>query len=334
MLPKIEFEVEMSTASPLPPNFLLGHYEVHSVLGSGGFGVTYQALDRKLQRFVAIKEYFPRGAAMRNANGGVQVASAAQEVLFRWGLDRFVEEGQTLARFNHPNIVRVTHIFSANGTCYLVLDFVDGNSLQKWIADAAKPPSQDEIDGFTSMLSSALEAVHRNEILHRDIAPKNILLKHDNTPVLIDFGSARQVVYARSAAITAIITPRYAPHEQYITSGQGQGPWTDIYSLAATLYEVVTKSPPPEAPGRTLGADPCVPAAKAAKGQYRRSFLDAIDWGLKPYPCDRPQSVEVWTKELLNGMRDEARTVSLLTEPLPKKDAPRPLMDRIRNVFR
>ena len=329
----------MATASPLPAQFLLGHYEVEQVLGSGGFGVTYRAIDHKLKRKVAIKEYFPRGAASREANGGVQVASAKQEALFRWGLDRFVEEAQTLARFNHPNICRVTQIFSGNGTCYLVLDHVDGQSMQQWMAGAGKPPTQDELDGFSSSLLSALETVHRNEILHRDIAPKNILLKADGSPVLIDFGSARQIVSAQSANITAIITPRYAPHEQYITSGAGQGPWTDIYSMAATLYEVVTGASPPEAPGRTLGADPCVPAAKAARGKYRLGFLEAIDWGLNPYPTDRPQNVETWSASLLNGMRDDARQTRLLTLPMPprttviQKPNRSAFLDRFRKIF-
>ena len=145
----------------------------------------------------------------------------------------------------------------------------------------------------------ALEQVHRNDILHRDIAPKNILLRDDGSPVLIDFGSARQVVCSKTMAMTALITPHYAPHEQYLSTGGAQGAWTDIYALAATLYELVSGMHPPEAPNRILGTDAYIPARNAARGDYRGQFLDAIDWGLKSRCEHRPQSTNQWSGRLL-----------------------------------
>lgn len=290
----------MSDFHSLPPGTTIGQtLEIEDVLGSGGFGITYRAFDHRLQRHVAVKEYFPRNASVRDDQGGVEVVNDQHEALFRWGLSRFVEEAQTLARFNHPNILRVLQILGGNGTGYIVLEFVDGPSLRDWKMASRAPPPQDEIDAFAAALLSALEMVHRNEVLHRDIAPKNILLRTDGSPVLIDFGSARQVVSSKSMPMTALVTPNYAPYEQYLTSGQGQGPWTDIYSTAASFYEILSGRPPPESPARVV-EDTYVPLAKATQGRYRDEFLRAIDWGLSAHPKERPQSVAQWRRRLFS----------------------------------
>ena len=282
----------------LPEGTKVGSFRVTGVLGYGGFGVTYKATDESDRRQVAIKEYFPHSAAVRNEQGDVEVSNEKAEEIFRWGLKRFVEEAETVLRFNHPNIVRVEQIFGQHGTAYSVLEFIEGDSLQKWLVQAGGSPDQHSLDVFLEALLDALTLVHLNDILHRDIAPKNILLRGDGAPVLIDFGSARQLVCAQTMSMTALITPHYAPYEQYLTSGQGQGPWTDIYAVAATVYELLTGQLPPEAPGRILGIDQYVPAKEAARGNFRPSFLAAIDWGLQCRREHRPQSVDEWRRGL------------------------------------
>lgn len=282
----------------LPEGTSVGSYQILSVIGHGGFGVTYKAQNFETGQLAAIKEYFPQGTSVRDGEW-VEIRDPHSEETFRWGLGRFVEEAETILRFNHKNIVRIEQIFGQHGTAYAVLEFVDGISLQKWLIDGGVAPDQESIDAFTSDIIDALDQVHRNEILHRDIAPKNILLRADGSPVLIDFGSARQMVCAKTMAMTALITPHYAPYEQYLTTGSGQGPWTDIYAFAATLYELISGSRPPEAPNRILGTDDYIGAAAAARQIYRPRFLKAIDWGLSSRREARPQSVGEWRKALL-----------------------------------
>lgn len=297
----------MSTLQTLAIGCRLADYSIERVLGSGGFGITYRAIDRVRNRLVAIKEYFPRSAAVRESSGMVEIASGEVSEHFSWGLERFQEEAMTLSRFDHPNLPRVIQYLRAFGTAYIVLDYIGGPSLQDWLRISRRRPTQAELYGFAGGVLSAMETVHRNHILHRDIAPKNILLTQNGLPVLVDFGSARQVVGSKTMAMTALITPNYAPFEQYHTSGQGQGRWTDVYAAAATLYEMVTGKPPPDAPSRVL-ADTCRPASSVARGRYRASFLNAVDWGLKVHPRQRPQSTSEWRNKLLHEMRDEATT--------------------------
>jgi len=175
----------------------------------------------------------------------------------------------------------------------MVLDFIDGPNFKEWLAALDRRPHQDELDFIVSRIVSALDVVHSRELLHRDISPRNIMLTKDGIPVLIDFGAARQIVTERSQTFAALLTPGYAPFEQYVATGQGQGPWTDIYALAATMYEAIAGQPPPEAPDRAI-SDTCVPAVSLGASVYRKNFLEALDWGLRPMPKDRPQSIAEW----------------------------------------
>jgi serine/threonine protein kinase len=297
----------MSDLQTLAIGCRVADYGIERVLGAGGFGITYRAIDRSRQRVVAIKEYFPRAAAVRESSGMVEIAGTEFVDHYLWGLERFQEEAMTLSRFDHPNLPRVIQYLRAFGTAYIVLDYVAGPSLQEWLMVSRRKPSQEEIYGLAHGLLAAMEVVHRNDILHRDIAPKNILLTETGLPVLVDFGSARQLVGSKTMPLTALITPYYAPFEQYHASGQGQGPWTDIYAAAATLYQLVTGNPPPDAPSRVL-ADACISALTARRGGYRSSFLDAIDWGLEVYPRNRPQSVAEWRGRLIGDMTHAPRS--------------------------
>ncbi len=281
-----------------PGTILADEYRIERTLGAGGFGITYLAEEIALARQVTIKEYFPVDFAARDAAEDVVPRSRDSEGDYSWGLDRFLAEAQTLARFNHPNIVRVYRFFQARNTGYIVLHYEDGASLKGWLKGLRRAPRQPELDRLLVPLLDALETVHQADYLHRDIAPDNIMIRRDGQPVLIDFGSARGDIAKHSKTISALVKPGYSPYEQYATTSRQQGPWTDIYSLAATLYEAVTGRRPPDAPTRMV-ADEMVPPADAALSSYRPRFLAAIDKGLRLEIGERPRSVADWRAELL-----------------------------------
>jgi serine/threonine protein kinase len=280
----------------LAEGFLLTGYRILKVLGSGGFGVTYLARDEQLDRLCAIKEYFPTGLCSRE--GATLRANALSADDFAWGKASFVKEAQTVAKFNHPNIVKVWRIFDANDTSYMVQAYQSGRDLKQWAAGLDSPPVQAELDQLIIPLFDALSVVHRSEVLHRDISPGNIYIRDDGTPVLLDFGSARHAVAQHTETLSAMVKSGFSPIEQYSTKGKAQGPWSDIYAFAATIYALVTGAPPEEATERLL-EDGYVPAKQATKGQYRETFLAAIDWGLRFSPEQRPQSLEEWRGALL-----------------------------------
>ena len=276
---------------------LVGDYRIERVLGAGGFGITYLADERALGRLVTIKEYFPAEfAARRERSAAPRSRDVADD--YQWGLDRFIEEAQTLARFDHPNIVRVHRYFRANDTAYMVLHFEEGGSFKAWLKGLKRAPRQAELDRMIAPLLDALEIIHDADFLHRDIAPDNIMVRKDGSPVLIDFGSARGALASQSRTVSALVKPGYSPYEQYATTGANQGPWTDIYALAATLYHAITGKRPPDAPSRVVN-DEYVPAREAAQGTYRDGFLDAIDKALRIEIGERPQRIADWRAALL-----------------------------------
>ena len=258
---------------------LVGDFRIERMLGAGGFGITYLADEIALDRHVTIKEYFPSDFAARA--GGIEAAPRSQDCAgdYRWGLDRFIEEAQTLAKFNHPNIVRVYRYFRANNTGYMVLHFEEGLSLKSWLKGLGRAPRQKELDAIIAPLLDALELIHKADFLHRDIAPDNIIIRKDGEPVLIDFGSARREIAAHSKTVSALVKPGYSPYEQYAETSRQQGPWTDIYALGATLYHAVTGKRPADSPSRMV-KDEFVSAREAALAAYRPGFLTAIDHAL------------------------------------------------------
>lgn len=277
---------------------LVGDFRISRVLGAGGFGITYLADELALGRAVTIKEYFPADFAVRTDTLEAVPRSENCAGDYTWGLDRFIEEAQTLARFNHPNIVRVYRYFRANQTAYMVLHFEEGHNLKGWLKSLGRAPRQKELDKIVTPLLLALEEIHKADFLHRDIAPDNIMIRKDGAPVLIDFGSARGEIAAHSKTVSALVKPGYSPYEQYAETGKRQGPWTDIYALGATLYHAVTGKRPPDAPSRMV-KDDLVPAREAAIGAYRAGFLKAIDKALALKIEDRPQTIAAWRGELL-----------------------------------
>lgn len=297
----------------LPQSTVLEHYVIDRVLGQGGFGVTYMAHDTTLERTVAIKEYFPQMWASRAGATVSAHPSAAKD--YDWGLKSFIKEAKTLARFRHPCIVHVNRIIEANGTAYMVLGYEEGDDFGKWLEKLGRPPTQGELDAIADNLLDALAVVHRNGILHRDIAPDNIKIRRDGTPVLLDFGAAREAIGQRTGTISAIVKHGFSPVEQYSSTGRNQGPWTDIYALGATLYKAVTGKTPPEASDRA-GDDELVPTHAAARGQFRPQFLAAIDHALRRNRTNRPQSVAEWRQALL-GPPGSSPQETVLASPPP-----------------
>jgi len=240
-----------------------GRYRIGRVLGHGGFGITYLAWDENLHLRLAIKEYLPRDSATRAPDGvSLAVYSGSATEQFSYGLERFLEEARALARFDqHPGIVTVKSFFRAHGTGYSVMEFVEGLTLKQYLAQ--QPGERVPFDQALTLLMpvmDALRAVHKGGLLHRDIAPDNIYLSHDGRVKLLDFGAARFAASEHSRSLSVILKPGYAPEEQYRARGR-QGAWTDIYSLAATLYRTITGQVPPEALDR-LDADELVPPSQ------------------------------------------------------------------------
>jgi formylglycine-generating enzyme required for sulfatase activity len=276
----------------LPVGHVLSGYRIEGILGQGGFGITYLATDTKLMRQVAVKEYYPREYAIRDSTTTIRAAGNADDKeTFEWGLSRFLKEAQLLARFEHPNIIAVRRFFEANGTAYLVMDYCDGKPLDD-IIKRNGPLSEVQLEQILYPLLNGLEQVHSTGFLHRDIKPANLFIRADGSPVLLDFGSAIKGSNQQTRGVTTMVTDGYSPVEQYDSKGK-QGPFTDIYGLAATLYRAVTGEKPQASTGRILN-DNLEPVVKKARGLYAANLLQAIDAGMAVRPENRPQSIAEW----------------------------------------
>jgi len=288
----------------------LRDYRIEQVLGAGSFGITYKAVEEITDRPVAIKEYLPTSLAARDRDGTtVRPVSEAARDDFQWGLDRFRSEARLLVQLRHPNIVHVLSYFEAHGTGYLVMVFQQGRSLGELVARGGTLPEA-RLLGIMAPLLDGVEAVHALGFLHRDIKPDNIYIRDDGTPVLLDFGAARQALGQHSRSLTAVLTEGYAPYEQYERDGE-QGPWSDVYALGALMYRCLLGKIPPDAPqrvsarmrdrphplGRDLArlAETCAPATAAA-----------ITAALAVAEKDRPQSVAA-LRGLLRGAAETPR---------------------------
>ena len=305
----------------LSSGYRIEEYELVRVLGSGGFGITYLGYDHHLDKAVAIKEYLPNDLAVRTDNqsvlptnppgadldvrrtpvGGVpgkaHIKSTQDKADYEWGLERFLNEAQTLARFDHRHLIRIHRFFRAHGTGYSVMEYAEGETLSEGLQRKGTL-TEAELKAILFPILDGLEAVHEADFLHRDIKPSNIVIREDGSPVLIDFGSARQAVAGKSRSVTAIVTPGYAPIEQYSAKGH-QGPWTDIYGLGAVCYRCLTGEAPGDATER-LREDSLVPASKRCKGKSSASLLDAIDRALQVDEGERPQTITEWGEILSN----------------------------------
>lgn len=293
----------------LPQGTRLQEFEIKGVLGHGGFGITYHAFDTHLQEDVAIKEYLPNDLAVRVSDATVRAKTSGDQKIFSQGLEAFLEEARMIARFRHPNIMQVRRFFELHGTGYIVLGYERGRTLSQRLK--AGPISEGELRSMLAQLLDGLAAVHDRGILHRDLKPNNIILREDGSPVLIDFGAARDFTSRHSRSVTAIAAPGYSPPEQYGVGGQ-QGPWTDLYALGAIAYRCVTGNPPVDSL-RRLRNDPLVPASVAAAQRFSPDLLAAIDWMLQVDESNRPGSVA----ELRERLSDGTHTLPRQREPAP-----------------
>jgi hypothetical protein len=297
-----------SSRRPLPPR------QRRWRARAGAFGITYLATDTHLQEPVAIKEYLPNDLAVRISDATVRPKSADDKPSFEAGLKAFLEEAQLVARIRHTNIVRVRRCFEFHGTDYIVEDFEEGKSLGQRLSDGPIPEA--ELCVVFAGVLDGLEEVHERAVLHRDLKPNNIMLRRNGTPVLIDFGAARDFRSRHSRGITAIATPGYTPPEQYGVGGQ-QGPWSDLYALGAILYQCVTGAAPVDSLHR-LRHDPLVPAAVAAAERYDAALLRTIDWRLRIEEAERPVSVAAVREALARGKPSQqarARTTTRTLKP-------------------
>lgn len=283
-----------------PGTVLNTHYLVGKVLGKpGGFGITYLAWDNTLETRVAIKEFLPAELASRDYDRQTVIPHSNEEqTIFESGLQSFLKEARTLAKFHHhPNIVRVRHFFQENGTAYMVMDYYQGKTL--WEQQEQRNKSFTEAEALQLMLPilEGLQEVHTQGFVHRDIKPQNIYITQNNQPILLDFGAARGVVGEKSRSLSVVLTPGFAPFEQYQSKGK-QGPWTDIYGVSATLYFMLTGKIPPDALERK--ADDSALALTGLSPTLRT----ALGKGLSVDREQRPQTIQEFRAMLTNDNPD------------------------------
>jgi len=285
----------------LKPGHKILWYEIKEILGQGGFGITYLAYDPNLEKYVAVKEYLPIELAVRERDHSVHPVSEERGEQYKWGLNRFIKEARTLAKFEHPNIVRVLSVTEENNTAYMVMAYEHGHTLQQKL-EGKKTLEEAELLKILIPLLGGLEQIHKAGFIHRDIKPDNIFIRNDGSPVLLDFGSARQALGEQTKTLTSLVTPGYAPFEQYYSKSDQQGPWTDIYGLGATLYRAIAGVPPMDAVDRSNAilkstSDKLILVTEIGKGKYSERFLKAIDHALQFKEEDRPQTIKAWKNE-------------------------------------
>jgi hypothetical protein len=290
---------------PLPDGYQLQNYRIRKVLSCGGFSIVYLAHDEN-EAPVAIKEYLPASLALRNQGDVLPAIAEENLATFRYGMKCFFEEGKSLAGLSHGNVVRVLNFFRANETAYMVMRYERGRTLQEHIQHHRGSIKEDFIRRVITLLLNGLREVHTNKLLHLDIKPANIYIRNDGSPVLIDFGAARQTLSERAARLNPMYTPGFASPEQY-RQRELLGPWSDIYSVGATMYSCLAAAAPQSADQR-IDKDRYVPARKLWSGKHSDQLLQTIDWCLRLDHMRRPQSVFALQKVLL---RERDPTASL-----------------------
>ena len=300
--------MQASINQPLPIGHQLQDYEIRKVLSAGGFSFVYIARDAE-QKTVAIKEYLPTSLALRTEGAHIEISPEAIGN-FRHGLKCFFEEGRALANIDHKNIVRVLNFFRANDTVYMVMHYERGKSLQDYILSQSEPVSENFVRRVFSELLNGLREVHAQKLLHLDIKPANIYIRLDGSPVLLDFGSARQTLSEVQPKLPPSYTPGFASPEQY-SNRDALGPWSDIYSIGATMYACLVRAAPMAADQR-MKNDLLVPAEKLGKEVYSKNLLTIIDRCMSLDHMQRPQSVFSLQKALREDVPLDDRKTNII----------------------
>lgn len=284
------------TNAPLPDGLEIGGYRIARRIASGGFSIVYLAEDAAGEQF-AIKEYLPSSLVRREPGELAPTVAERNMATFRNGLKCFFEEGRALAQIFHPNVVRVLNFFRANDTVYMVMAYERGRSLQELVLrNRGKGPARGvlaerHIVAVFNQVMNGLREVHASRLLHLDLKPANIYLRLDGTPLLLDFGAARRALDTDGPRLFPMYTPGFAAPELYRRNRQ-LGPWSDVYSLGASMFACMAGVPPQPADKREL--EDKLPAALARLGEtgaYSAPLVDLVAWCLKLSPLERPQSV-------------------------------------------
>ena len=279
--------------APLPPGTLIGGYRLLQKLSAGGFGIVYLAADREGQQ-VAIKEYLPASLATREPGESLPQVAPDKLALYRLGLKSFFEEGRALAQISHASVVSVLNFFRENETVYMVMNCLEGATLQDYIL-TARDLKQPRVLGEATIRSlfdeilRGLRIVHQHKMLHLDLKPANLFITDDNRAVMLDFGAAREVLAKEGRFLRPMYTPGFAAPEMY-RRDVPLGPWTDIYAIGASLYACMQGCPPPEVPQRQK-ADSLPQMLERLRGPYTDSLIDVVGWCMQLDALARPQSV-------------------------------------------
>ncbi|MBV6475929.1 MAG: serine/threonine protein kinase [Rhodocyclaceae bacterium] len=295
---------------PLPPGYQLNEYRIERQLSLGGFSIVYLAFDTE-NNPVAIKEYLPNSLALRSEGDALPSIAEENVATFRYGMKCFFEEGRALAKISHPNVVRVQNFFRANETVYMVMHYERGRTLQEHIQRHKGEIRESFLRAVFARLLNGLREVHTHKLLHLDIKPSNIYLRNDGQPVLIDFGAARQTLSADTPLLKPMYTPGFAAPEQYNSPRRELlGPWTDIYSIGASMYACMAAAAP-QAADQRLERDQLVPAVRRWPDKYSRQLLHTVDWCMRLNYLERPQSVFALQKALADKERSVPRQTLL-----------------------
>ena len=292
----------MSKLKPasLPPDTVIGGYRVVRKISAGGFGVVYLAVDKEGQQ-VAVKEYLPSALTMRDAGALVPQVAPEKLSLYRLGLKSFFEEGRSLAQISHPSVVSVLNFFRQNETVYMVMNYLEGATLQDFIVTARDLKKQkvfreSTIRSLFDEILRGLRIVHQHKMLHLDLKPANIFITDDNKAVMLDFGAAREVLNKEGNFTRPMYTPGFAAPEMYRRDST-MGPWTDIYAIGACIYSCMQGYPPNDAPQR-LEKDRLALSLSRLRNVYSDNLIEVVEWCMSLDPLSRPQSVFALQKEL------------------------------------
>jgi len=298
--------------APLPPDTVIGGYRIVRKLSAGGFGVVYLAVGKDSQQ-VAIKEYLPSALTTRAPGELVPQVAPEKLSLYRLGLKSFFEEGRALAQISHPSVVSVLNFFRQNETVYMVMNYLEGGTLQDFIVIARerKQPKifrESTIRSLFDEVLRGLRIVHQHKMLHLDLKPANIAITNDNRAVMLDFGAAREVLNKEGNFTRPMYTPGFAAPEMYRRDST-LGPWTDIYAIGACIYSCMQGYPPNDAPQR-LENDRLALSLTRMRGVYSDNLIEVVEWCMALDPLSRPQSVFALQKEL---SRESERKYTKLT---------------------